>query len=107
MERMAPTSPVLLAAYNTTFQFAPVFGRFLSMPKETAAGSLGALIGKMRRWSSICWRLEARFKGVVFEGKCEFLGRPLISLAKQSVLLIGDGARVYSSKRANALVLFR
>lgn len=49
------------------------------------------------------WRLEARFKGVQFEGRCEFVGRPLISLARNGRIVIGDAVRVLSSRRANPL----
>jgi acetyltransferase-like isoleucine patch superfamily enzyme len=55
---------------------------------ETAGG---------RAWGSFLWRLEARFKGVEFEGGCRFVGRPMISLARQGRIILGDGVSLVSS----------
>ncbi len=49
--------------------------------------------------------MEARLKGVEFQGKAVFLGRPMISLAPGSRMLFGDGVRIHSSTRANPLGL--
>jgi acetyltransferase-like isoleucine patch superfamily enzyme len=54
-------------------------------------------------WTSWLWRFEARIKGVEFEGRCRFIGRPLISVAQGSRLVLGDGVCVLSSRRANRL----
>jgi acetyltransferase-like isoleucine patch superfamily enzyme len=75
------------------------------MSNHTPATLLGAMIGRLRRCSSLLWRLEARFKGVEFQGKSEFLGRPLISVAKGARLVLGDGVKIFSSTRANPLGL--
>ena len=77
------------------------------MRTHTPAASFGKLIGKLRRWPSFLWRLEARLKGVKFEGYCDFLGRPMISVARNSQLIIGDGVRLYSAVRANPLACFQ
>ena len=61
------------------------------------------MISKLRRWPSILWRLEAQFKGVEFEGKSEFLGRPLVSVVKGGRIVLGDGVCIGSSVRANPL----
>jgi len=58
---------------------------------------------RIRQWPSFLWRLEAQFKGVQFEGKALFVGRPLISVAKGARLVIGDGVQVNSSLRVNPL----
>jgi len=69
------------------------------------ATAVGLLSSKLRRITSPLWRWEAQIKGVEFLGKSEFLGRPLISVVKGARLVIGDGVRVGSSKRANPLGL--
>src|SRR5437667_11136726 len=73
------------------------------MSDHTLATAIGAMLAKLRRGYSGLWRLEARFKGVEFLGKSEFLGRPLISLAKGSRIVLGDGVSVRSSVRSNPL----
>jgi succinyltransferase-like protein len=77
------------------------------MSTHTPAASFGKLIGRLRRWPSFVWRLEGRLKGVRFEGRCDFLGRPMISVARNSRLVIGDGVRLYSAVRANPLACFQ
>jgi acetyltransferase-like isoleucine patch superfamily enzyme len=53
------------------------------------------------------WRLEARFKGVQFEGRAVFVGRPIVSVAANSTFLVGDNVHVASSLRANPLACFQ
>lgn len=64
-------------------------------------------MGNLRLWPSWLWRLEARFKGVEFQGKCQFQGRPLISVARGAQIVLGDGVGFYSSTRANPLGSFQ
>jgi acetyltransferase-like isoleucine patch superfamily enzyme len=73
------------------------------MRQHTPATSLGLIFAQFRRWPSRLWRWEARFKGVQFQGRCFFVGRPMISLAKGGRIVLGDGVRVVSSLRANPL----
>ena len=73
------------------------------MSDHTPATLLGAMITGVRRSPSFLWRLEARFKGVEFEGKALFVGRPLISVARGARLVIGDGVQVNSAPRVNPL----
>jgi len=68
---------------------------------------LGRIIGALRRVPSIFWRWEALIKGVELQGKVELLGRPMISVAHDSRLIVGDGVRLYSAKRANPLGCFQ
>src|SRR4051812_33078114 len=75
------------------------------MPKHTPGTLLGELSAGLRSAGSIFWRLEARFKGVQFEGRCFFAGRPIISIAPGAMITIGDGVSIYSSTRANPLGL--
>ena len=65
------------------------------------------MLGSLRAAPSILWRLEARFKGVIFEGSSEFLGRPIISRDPDARIVVGDGFRAYSSTRANPLACFQ
>jgi len=64
-------------------------------------------MGGLRAAPSFLWRLEAKFKGMKLEGSSEFLGRPLISLAPGSRIVVGDGFRAYSATRANPLGCFQ
>jgi len=68
---------------------------------------MGKRIGTLRQCASLLWRLEARLKGVEFEGRCEFLGRPLISVARGARLTLGDCVQVYSALRGNPLGCFQ
>lgn len=77
------------------------------MSQHSAATGLGAAIGWLRGWSSVLWRWEGRLKGVEFQGRCDFLGRPLLSVARGGRLIIGDGVRIYSARRANPLGCFQ
>jgi acetyltransferase-like isoleucine patch superfamily enzyme len=77
------------------------------MSGHTPAEIIGAAIARLRRCSSLFWRLEAQFKGVKFEGKSEFLGRPMISIAGGGRIVLGDGIQVSSSVRANPLGCFQ
>jgi acetyltransferase-like isoleucine patch superfamily enzyme len=75
------------------------------MANHTLATRLGALSFKLRGASSFLWRLEAHLKGVEFEGRAEFVGRPLISVAAGGQIKIGHGVRIASALRANPLGL--
>src|SRR3954454_1041413 len=77
------------------------------MSNHTPATFLGALIGRLRQSASVIWRMEARFKGVEFQGKSEFIGRPLISVAKGARMVLGDAVKIYSSTAANPLGCFQ
>src|SRR5258708_6136435 len=77
------------------------------MTRQTAATALGAWIAKLRLCQSVLWRLEARLKGVELQGRVQFQGRPLISVAKGARLVIGDSVSIASAVRANPLGLFQ
>src|SRR6266571_1741858 len=77
------------------------------MTNHTPATFLGKLIGRLRQWPSFLWRLEGRLKGVEFQGRCEILGRPIISVASNGRMVIGDRVRLYSALRANPLGCFQ
>lgn len=65
--------------------------------------SLARLSAGLRGVTSPLWRLEAQIKGVEFLGRSEFLGRPMISRAKNSRIVLGAGVRIYSAVRSNPL----
>lgn len=75
------------------------------MADHTMATRLGALIGSVRQSVSVLWQWEARLKGVQFQGKAVFQGRPLISVAPGGKIVLGNGVRVASARRANPLGL--
>jgi len=75
------------------------------MGNNIAAKMLGQWMGALRRCASPLWRLEARFKGVEFQGYAEFWGRPLMSVAPGGRIFIGQGVRIASARRANPLGL--
>lgn len=77
------------------------------MSDSAPAVTLGSMLAWLRGRPSGLWRLEAKFKGVRFAGRSEFLGRPLISVARGSELVLGDGLRCYSARRANPLGNFQ
>ena len=65
--------------------------------------SLARLFSRLMRVTSPLWRLEAQIKGVEFLGRSEFLGRPMISRAGNSRIVLGDGVRIGSAVRSNPL----
>jgi len=75
------------------------------MADHTVATRLGAFIDSVRQSVSIFWKWEAKLKGVEFQGKAVFQGRPLISLARGGKIVLGDGVRIASAPRANPLGL--
>jgi acetyltransferase-like isoleucine patch superfamily enzyme len=75
------------------------------MADHTVATRLGALIDSMRQAASILWHWEAKFKGVEFQGAAVFQGRPLISVARGGRIVLGEGVRIASARRANPLGL--
>jgi acetyltransferase-like isoleucine patch superfamily enzyme len=77
------------------------------MGDHTAAIILGKIIARLRLSQSFLWRLEARSKGVEFQGRVQFQGRPIISVAKGGRIALGDGVSVASAVRANPLGLFQ
>ncbi|HEY3862497.1 MAG TPA: acyltransferase [Verrucomicrobiae bacterium] len=68
---------------------------------------LGRTISMVRGCGSVLWRLEARLKGVQFEGHATFWGRPLVSVAPDSSLILGSNVQLASALRANPLGCFQ
>jgi acetyltransferase-like isoleucine patch superfamily enzyme len=74
---------------------------------RTAAESVGAALNFFRRALSQVWKWEARFKGARLEGGLILAGRPIISVARGSHLILGDGVRLFSALRSNPLACFQ
>ncbi len=68
---------------------------------------LGGLLAWLRSRPSLLWQAEAVFKGVECGKNVIFLGRPLISLAQDSHLILSDGVRINSALRSNPLGCFQ
>jgi len=77
------------------------------MPNRTFAEFLGASLQSLRESASLVWRLEAKLKGAQFQGRVRLIGRPVISVARDSSLVFQDGVRIASSLRANPLGCFQ
>ena len=77
------------------------------MKHHTPATLIGLVFARLRRVPSWLWRLEARFKGVEIQGRCDLLGRPIISLAPGGRMVLGDGVKLFSSVRGNPLACFQ
>jgi hypothetical protein len=60
-----------------------------------------------RRCGSALWGLEARLKGAQCEAGVIFWGRPVLSVAPDSVLLLGRNVQLASAVRANPLGCFQ
>ena len=68
---------------------------------------LGRAISAVRRSQSALWRIEARLKGAECDPTVVFWGRPLISVAPNSVLSLGRNVQLASALRANPLGCFQ
>jgi acetyltransferase-like isoleucine patch superfamily enzyme len=77
------------------------------MSNSTPAERIGAAMNLLRRAASSIWVLEARVKGVQVRGRLILAGRPIISVAPGSVLVLGDGVSLFSAVRANPLACFQ
>lgn len=75
------------------------------MGDHTSANKIGLWLDRVRRYPSVLWRLEARFKGVKMEGRVEFIGRPIVSVAKGATIVLADSVSIASALRANPLGL--
>jgi acetyltransferase-like isoleucine patch superfamily enzyme len=77
------------------------------MIRHALVRMLGLTVGSLRRSSTCLWRLEARLRGAQFDGRVVFNGRPIITLAPGSRLVIGDGVTLNSAPRTNPLGCFQ
>jgi carbonic anhydrase/acetyltransferase-like protein (isoleucine patch superfamily) len=77
------------------------------MPNRSWTENLGRLLNGGRECFSILWLLEARLKGCSLGNGVKCSGRPLISVARGSRLMIGDGVCINSALRSNPLACFQ
>lgn len=82
-------------------------GYSVAMPNRSRSEILGSLISFGRKSLSGLWRLEASLKGCSIGRDVRFQGRPLISVARDSRLVLGDGVRIHSTLRSNPLACFQ
>ena len=75
------------------------------MNEHTSSTLLGRWVAALRHTASVLWRLEARFKGVELQGRVLFQGRPIVSVAKDGRIILGNGVVIASAERANPLGL--
>lgn len=69
--------------------------------------SLGMGISSVRLLFGHLWRLEARLRGAEIQGGVRLQGRPVITLAPSSRLVLGKGVGLNSSLRSNPLGCFQ
>jgi len=77
------------------------------MPNRSWSENLGRLLNGGRGCFSILWLFEARLKGCSLGTGVKCSGRPLISVARESRLIIGDGVSINSALRSNPLGCFQ
>jgi hypothetical protein len=79
----------------------------LRMSERTLAEFAGTLVNYARRATSQLWKWEIRFRGAVMEGKLDLAGRPIVSVAYDSRLILGDQVSLFSAMRSNPLGCFQ
>jgi hypothetical protein len=77
------------------------------MNDRTLAESAGATVNFFRRVISQVWKWEARCRGVTIQGRLDLAGRPIMSVARGSRLILGDGVVLFSALRSNPLACFQ
>lgn len=77
------------------------------MPQGSPAQIAGLGVSYFRTFAGMLWRLEARLKGAEFGGSSRFEGRPIITRAPESRLVLGAGLRLNSATRSNPLGCFQ
>lgn len=77
------------------------------MATRSWAESLGYLLSNARKCLSSLWVLEAKLKGCSLGRNVRFAGRPLVSVAKNSHLSLGDDVQINSALRDNPLACFQ
>jgi acetyltransferase-like isoleucine patch superfamily enzyme len=71
------------------------------------AERLGWVFGVLRRAVGQCWMLEARLRGVEFDGPVILNGRPMVRRAAGARIQLGAGVTINSAVRANVLACSR
>ncbi|MGV3772990.1 MAG: acyltransferase [Verrucomicrobiales bacterium] len=71
------------------------------------SSKLGLAFHSLRLLWGKLWLLEARLRGLQLEEGVQLVGRPIMSKASNSSLVLRKGATVVSSQRANPLGIFQ
>lgn len=77
------------------------------MPSRSWPQKLGILLNGGRELLSILWAGEARYKGCSLGANVKFVGRPLISVARGSKMILSERVRICSNLRSNPLGCFQ
>ena len=73
----------------------------------SVAQHIGSVLSNTRALFSALWKAEAKLKGVTCLDNVRFVGRPLISRAPESSILLSKGVRINSALRSNVLGCFQ
>lgn len=65
------------------------------------------LFERMRGRLGLFWRMECRFKGAEVHGRVGLIGRPIVSVARTSRMVLEDGVLLRSGRRSNPLGCFQ
>jgi len=68
---------------------------------------LGSIQHRIRSMPSFLWRAEARLRGAECAPDVMFFGRPLLSLAPGSRMVLSSGVRICSALRSNRMGCFQ
>jgi acetyltransferase-like isoleucine patch superfamily enzyme len=77
------------------------------MSKVSAAQAVGLGISYFRTFAGLLWRMEAKAKGAIFEGSARLEGRPIITLARGSRMILGNQLSLNNATRANPVGCFQ
>jgi acetyltransferase-like isoleucine patch superfamily enzyme len=77
------------------------------MSQRTLAESAGVLVNGLRRSVSRIWKWEARLRGVKVVGRLDLAGRPIFSVARGSLMILGEDVSLFSAVRSNPLGCFQ
>lgn len=72
-------------------------------PRPSLANLIGPWVGRARRVLSWPWEWEARFRGVEMGAGVVFLGRPLLTMAAGSRMVLHGENQIASSTRCTGL----
>ena len=77
------------------------------MNQLSASDALSHLLVRLRRWPGILWRWEAVLRGAKLMGMVDLVGRPIVTVARDSYMEFGADLRLNSAQRANPLGCFQ
>jgi acetyltransferase-like isoleucine patch superfamily enzyme len=77
------------------------------MAKAGISQMIGFALHYARASASSFWKLEARLKGVRMGSGVTLMGRPIISVATDSALRLGNSVNINSAARSNPVACFQ